>query len=148
MKNLKLASKTAILAIALSAGVMAAAPAHAAKTAAIMVVQDEALPPGATAAQVETAVLQSLSNRGWIIKARAPGSVDATYSRDGKKGFSVTINVAYSAKAMTVTHKESTGLSYDAGSQKIHANYNRWIGNLKADVARLVQNATMGVPAG
>jgi hypothetical protein len=136
----------ALFGLALVGGGMSAAPAYAARTAEMVKVENEALPSGATQAQVEAAVLKSLSDRGWTIMNRSAGKVEATYARDGRRGFSATIVVTYNKSSFSVAHKESTGLNYDAASGKIHGNYNRWINNLKADVMRLVSNAVAGVP--
>ncbi len=112
---------------------------------AVVSVENERLPAGATIAQVDQAVLTALSTRGWTITARAPGSVDAQYAR---RDFSATIRVTYTAEAFSVAYVTSEGLSYDAASGKIHPNYNRWVNNLRVDVGRFVQNAMMGVPMG
>jgi hypothetical protein len=149
---MKMKSRAAATALAVAAlggiGVVSMQPAYAARTAAMMTVTDEPLPAGATMKQVEAAVLQSLSSRSWTIKNRSPGSVDAQYGRtDSRSSFTVDITVTYTASSFSVVYKDSTGLSYDAQKGKIHANYNRWINNLKVDIVRNVNNAIQGAPA-
>src|SRR5262245_58196577 len=110
--------------------------AHAARV--LENVDNEALPPGATLAQVEQAVLTALTSRGWQITTRADGAADAQYAR---RDFSVTIHVTYSATTYSIHYVESTGLDYNAQRQTIHNNFNRWINNLRVDIPRLVQNS-------
>ncbi|MBI1358814.1 MAG: hypothetical protein GC155_00855 [Alphaproteobacteria bacterium] len=142
---MKAMTRAATFALALTAvaGLGALQPAYAARTAEIVNVENEKLPVATTAAKVEQAVLQSLSNRGWTILNRAPGKVDAQYAR---RDFSATITVTWTASAFSVMYKDSTGLSYDEGKHKIHTNYNRWVENLRTDVIRMVTNDANGVP--
>lgn len=140
-------SRVIAAALALSAmGAVGAMPAHAARTAPLVNVENEALPSGAKLAQVEAAVLQSLNNRGWTIMSRKGQTVEAQYARSGRSEFSVNITVTYSATAYSITYKDSTGLNYDPGKNQIHANYPKWIANLKLDITRMVSNAVNGVP--
>lgn len=134
-----------ILAILTAAAVLAptALDVAQAKSNVVEDIQNEPLPPGASFAQVEQAVLSALTTRGWQLLKRSSGSVDAQYAR---RDFSVTINVSYTASAFSVTYKDSNGLRYDPESRTIHQNYNRWINNLRLDIPRLVSNAALGAP--
>lgn len=148
MKSATKLSRVLAAALAFSAmgAVGAMQPAHAARTAPLVNVENEALPAGAKVGQVEAAVLQSLNSRGWTIMSRKGGVIDAQYARSGKSEFSATIQVTYSATAFSIIYKDSTGLNYDPAKNKIHANYAKWIANLKLDITRMVSNAVNGVP--
>ncbi len=132
-----------MLGLAMVGGMEAVQPAHAARTAAMVNVENEQLPIATSAKQVEAAVLQSLSNRGWTVLKRSAGRIEAQYARSD---FSANIAVAYTGSTFSITYLDSTGLSYDAAKNKIHTNYNKWISNLKNDIIRMVTNAANGVP--
>ena len=130
---------------ALFAGVLPASFDVAHALPVIENVENEALPAGATFEQVEQSVLTALTSRGWQIVSRSEGAVEAQYAR---RDFSVNIRVSYTASTFSVIYLDSVGLRYDPEDQTIHRNYNRWISNLRVDIARYVQNATMGAPIG
>lgn len=145
---MSLKSCAAALALALAAvgavGLETAQTAYAAPRASQLVnVANEPMPAGVTAQQAQMAVLQALSGRGWAVQKPSGGSVDATYAR---RDFSATITVTYSKTAYSITYKDSSGLNYNAEKGTIHPNYNKWIANLKLDIARFATNAANGIP--
>jgi hypothetical protein len=78
-----------------------------------------------TKAQVEKAILQSGTQRGWVMKKVKDGLVSAMIS---SRQHMATIEITYSAASYNITYKDSQNLDYDGVN--IHKNYNTWIRNL------------------
>ena len=91
------------------------------------------VPPGMQAAQVENAVMEALTGRGWSIAKHMPGEIDATYAR---RDFSVTIAVHYDRSQVQINYLNSSNLKYEVrnGQRWIHTNYPSWIQNLVTDI--------------
>ncbi|MDR1615337.1 MAG: hypothetical protein LBS26_07225 [Campylobacteraceae bacterium] len=78
-----------------------------------------------TQAQVEKAILQAGSQRGWQMKKVKNGVISATlYARQHM----ALVEIKYSASSYNITYKNSENLNYDGAN--IHKNYNSWIRNL------------------
>ncbi|MER3546627.1 MAG: hypothetical protein C4338_03090 [Rhodanobacteraceae bacterium] len=96
------------------------------------------VPAGVSEAQVQNAVMEALTGRGWAIARHTPGEIDATYAR---RDFSVTIAVHYDAHQVRINYLNSSNLKYEVknGVRYIHTNYPSWIQNLVTDInSRLV----------
>jgi hypothetical protein len=78
-----------------------------------------------TKAQVEKAILQAGSQRGWVMKKVKDGVISATlYARQHM----ALVEITYSAASYNISYKNSQNLDYDGVN--IHKNYNTWIRNL------------------
>ncbi|MDR2636009.1 MAG: hypothetical protein LBC08_04170 [Campylobacteraceae bacterium] len=76
-------------------------------------------------AQVEKAILQAGSQRGWLMKKVKDGVISGTLNA---RQHGATIEIKYSASSYSIVYKNSQNLNYDGVS--IHKNYNSWIRNL------------------
>ena len=82
---------------------------------------------------IETAIVRSLEDRGWMVTEKTPGRVVAKI--DVRARHSATIAISYTATTYSIAYVDSSGLDYDAKKGTIHRNYNRWIANLNNDIA-------------
>ena len=91
------------------------------------------VPAGVTYEQVQNAVMEALSGRGWTIANHKTGEIDATYAR---RDFSVTIAVHYDVHQVQINYLNSSNLKYEVkdGQRYIHTNYPSWIQNLTTDI--------------
>ncbi|MFL7010687.1 hypothetical protein [Enterovibrio norvegicus] len=83
------------------------------------------------AATVKQAILQSGSNRGWVMTEIEPGVIRGELF---VRSHSAVIDVKYSDKVYSIHYVDSDNLKYSDG--KIHRNYNRWINNLDVDIRK------------
>lgn len=96
-----------------------------------------AVKQGLSQAKVLSAIKQALLGRGWIPSNEKPGSLDATYTKSGRKGdIKATIAISYDKQNIQIKYKDSEGLDYaeSGGERTIHGNYTKWIGNLQKDI--------------
>lgn len=91
------------------------------------------VPAGIGEVQVQNAVVEALTGRGWAIANHKPGEIDATYAR---RDFSVTIAVHYDSRQIQINYLNSSNLKYEVkdGVRYIHTNYPSWIQNLTTDI--------------
>ena len=85
-----------------------------------------------TADDVRKAILRAGSRRGWVFSDEGPGKLVGTLSL---RKHQATVDVTYSEDNYDITYRDSQNLSYDAESNKIHANYNGWVQNLVKDIS-------------
>ena len=81
--------------------------------------------------QVKSAIIQSGSNRGWIMKEINPGEIRGELF---VRGHQAVIDVSYTDKTYSINYVSSNNLKYKDGT--IHRNYNRWINNLDFSIKR------------
>ena len=93
------------------------------RTLAVHNIENQAINYTLTTNQVEKAILKSGVEKGWTMKVRKPGIIDANILVRGKHKAVVEIN--YDDKTYSITYKDSDNLLYKDG--KIHRNYNKWI---------------------
>jgi len=92
--------------------------------------------------QVKKAVKTSVLNRGWTIENEKGNSFQAKYAKQtNRDNFWAKIALTYDTKQVTIKYVASEGLNYseDGGKRMIHANYNKWIGNLVKDIPIYVE---------
>ncbi|MDR2100665.1 MAG: hypothetical protein LBP40_07570 [Campylobacteraceae bacterium] len=78
-----------------------------------------------TQAQVEKAILQAGSQRGWVMKKIKNGVISATlYARKHM----ALVEISYTDSSYNIVYKNSENLNYDGSN--IHKNYNSWVRNL------------------
>jgi hypothetical protein len=90
----------------------------------------QALPPR----DIEAAIFEGCSRRGWIPTKVQSGVIDATvYLRSHL----AVVRITFDSESFTVRYLRSENLGYDRkrdGSEVIHRNYNAWVKNLTRDV--------------
>jgi hypothetical protein len=91
-------------------------------------------PPSATLNDIERAILNAGTKRGWLMRAEAPGHIVATHSRGSH---SATVDIFFDTQTYSIMYKDSANLDY--GDGRIHGTYNRWVEYLKQDIALYVQ---------
>ena len=101
----------------------------ACRTAPVLNFENEAVPPGLSAAQVHEAIVSAVPRRGWYVTLDEPGHVVARLDR---RGHSATVDIQYTSTHYSITYRESTNLKFDGTT--IHKNYNGWVLNLNKDV--------------
>ena len=91
------------------------------------------VPAGINEVQVQNAVVEALTGRGWAIANHKPGEIDAIYAR---RDFSVSIAVHYDNRQIQIDYLDSSNLKYEIkdGVRYIHTNYPSWIQNLTTDI--------------
>lgn len=82
--------------------------------------------------KVEAAVKKGAMRRGWMVKKVNNGLLEAQNNIRGKHF--VVINISYNTNGYKIMYKDSQNLNYDAESNTIHPNYNKWIANLEKDI--------------
>ena len=88
------------------------------------------------AAEVRSAIIQALNDKGWIVKEDAPGRILAevlvrTHRAD--------VAIDYSATQYSISYQNSDNLLYDGSN--IHRNYNKWIMLLQEQINRRLSEA-------
>lgn len=81
--------------------------------------------------QVKQAIIESGTNRGWIMTETKPGTMRGEYST---RSHVAVIDVEYSNKTYSINYVSSKNLNYNDG--EIHRNYNRWVNNLDVDIKK------------
>ena len=91
------------------------------------------IPTGATAADVEKAIVSSGVQRHWHVLDKNPGSILLEYA---PREFSVKVKVTYDTKVVNIAYADSSNMEYsqENGVPVIHPNYNRWVNNLAHDI--------------
>ncbi|KMV29750.1 hypothetical protein L4D00_07710 [Photobacterium swingsii] len=83
------------------------------------------------AEQVRSVILQSGTDRGWIMAETKPGTIRGEINVRTHKA---VIDIEYNAKTYSIHYVSSENLKYEDG--KIHRNYNRWVNNLDVDIKK------------
>ncbi len=82
--------------------------------------------------QVKMAIIESATNRGWVVKNAGNNEVELELDSRGHKA---SVRVPYSEKFYSILYVSSEKLKADAKGN-IHRNYNRWINNLNVDIQK------------
>ncbi|RXK12564.1 hypothetical protein CP965_08265 [Halarcobacter mediterraneus] len=85
-----------------------------------------------TTSKVERAIIKGSMKRGWVTKKIKTGLIEAKNNVRGKH--LVIVNINYNSKGYKISYKDSRNMKYDAGSNTIHKNYNKWVSNLENDI--------------
>ena len=80
---------------------------------------------------VRTTIIESLSKRRWEILQEEPGMFRAGIN---VRSHYAEIIIRYSATDLKINYVKSSNLDYNASSNKIHRNYNKWVRNIEQDV--------------
>lgn len=87
----------------------------------------------------EDRILDALHYRRWSIDDVAPGVITASlFKRDKKTDeikYGAVIRISYDENSYSIEHVESKDMRYDSEAGIIHNTYNRWVNNLRADLA-------------
>jgi hypothetical protein len=105
------------------------------RTAPIRDMNNQPVPPGASAQQVGKAILSAGNSLGWSMRQVRLGLIEGTlYIRDHV----AKVEIPYSSRSYSIRYASSTNLNYDAAKHTIHSNYNGWVQNLDNQIrARL-----------
>lgn len=82
--------------------------------------------------KVENAIKKGAMQRGWMVKKIKSGLLEAQNNVRGRH--LVVVEIEYSTTGYKIKYKDSENMKYDAQSNTIHPNYNKWIANLERDI--------------
>nr|WP_287410804.1 hypothetical protein [Pseudodesulfovibrio sp.] len=82
-----------------------------------------------TMEQVENAIIDAGTGRGWMMSTVKPGLIVATLNI---RNHQAVVDVTYDESTFDITYKNSRNLKYDG--EKIHRYYNGWIEYLEQDI--------------
>jgi hypothetical protein len=82
--------------------------------------------------QIETAIKKGALRKSWSVKKEKEGLLTATINVRGRH--IAVVSISYDAKGYKINYKDSQGLDYDASSNTIHKNYNKWITSLERNI--------------
>lgn len=83
---------------------------------------------------VKRSIIRAATALGWRVKDEGRGLLVATISR---QSHTATVDIKYSTKGYSITHKNSVDLNYDGTN--IHKRYNTWVNNLDRRIAGELQ---------
>jgi len=107
-------------------------PTHAA--APIVDIENAPVPVGLNMEQIQQRLIAGvLSRRGWTVQAAAAGHIEARLSVRSHLAF---VDITFDEATYSITYKDSHNLDYKPKKRRIHANYNKWIANLNAELQR------------
>ncbi len=93
----------------------------------VMDINNTNFPTGHTLEEVENAIINGASVKGWQMRKVEPGKMRGQLNMRGKH--QAVIDIFYTKDYYSIKYVNSMGLKYENG--KIHPNYNRWIHNLR-----------------
>ncbi|BCL76929.1 hypothetical protein JHS3_26650 [Jeongeupia sp. HS-3] len=85
--------------------------------------------------QVQAAITAGAAKRNWSVREAAPGRLEATL--DVRAKHMARVSIDYDTQAVQIRYLDSFNLNYETvsdGRVFIHPNYNKWVGNLAADI--------------
>lgn len=85
------------------------------------------VPAGNSLASVKRAVRKGMYLKEWQIRDAGSNVLEGMYLKGEK--YSITVEIEYSDKAVTIRYKDSAGLDYSGGA--IHRTYNERVLNLE-----------------
>jgi hypothetical protein len=87
-----------------------------------------------TMQKIRSVVRVGVLGRGWTVKEPGEGIVEARLDKDK---YVVIVTVAYDAKAVRITYKDSENLEYEGTgpAATIKRGYNGWVKNIEKDIA-------------
>lgn len=83
-----------------------------------------------TMKQVEKAIFEAGSGRGWVMQAKEPGVIIGNITVRGKHH--ATVKITYDETSYNIDYVSSRNLKYKNG--KIHRSYNTWVNYLDQDI--------------
>ncbi|MBY8974886.1 hypothetical protein KHP62_03635 [Rhodobacteraceae bacterium NNCM2] len=83
------------------------------------------------------AIVLAGSKRGWTFNSIAPNHLEGTLNVRGKHH--VDVDIVFDTNTYSITYRDSRGLEYDAATDTIHPNYNKWVNTLDQDIRLEVQ---------
>lgn len=106
--------------------------AHAAVP--IVDIENAPVPAGLSMEQIQQRLAAGvLGRQGWTVQAIAAGHIEARLSVRSHLAF---VDITFDEATYSITYKDSHNLDYKPKKRRIHANYNKWIGNLNAEVQK------------
>jgi hypothetical protein len=102
-----------------------------------------AIPAGQATADTLNAIKFALAKKNWVIENTLPNHVEASHSQGGH---SARIAVDSTATQVSIRYVDSVNLNFeqDGNQREIHPTYNKWVADLRSELASDVSN---GVPA-
>lgn len=94
--------------------------------------------------KVEKAIAKGAMRKGWMTKRIATGKLESRINVRGKH--LVVVDIDYNTKGYKINYKDSQNMKYDASSNTIHGNYNKWIAGLERNIN--YELAQIGVVSG
>jgi hypothetical protein len=85
------------------------------------------VPAGNTVASVKRAVRKGMYLKEWQIREAGPNLLEGLFLKGEK--YTITVEIEYTDKAVTIRYKDSAGLDYSGGA--IHRTYNERVLNLE-----------------
>lgn len=95
----------------------------------IETVSGNPIPEKLTNAQIVEAIIAGGLTRGWIIKKSESSESTLTGTLNLRRHM-VEVEIPYTKSSYSIVYKDSEGMKYFAGENKIHKKYSRWILNL------------------
>ncbi len=92
-----------------------------------------------TMASAEDAILDALRFRRWSVDEKKPGEIIASLYKYDKetqeRTYGAVIKISYNENSYNIEYVDSNRMRYNAEEGTIHNTYNRWVNNLRADLA-------------
>jgi len=100
------------------------------------------VPDGLAPKAIDKAIRLGALQRGWIISERAPGQLEATLNI---RSHQAKVAVEFDSERVVLRYLSSSNLDYaeKKGVRYIHANYEKWVRNLRQDIATQLQMAQL-----
>ena len=89
--------------------------------------------------EYKNAIIRAGLRRNWQFEEVGPGHLLGKVNVRNKHF--ATVDVTFDTEAFSINYKSSQNLNYDANSNSIHPNYNKWIQNLQNDIQQEVARA-------
>ncbi len=88
--------------------------------------------------QMEQAILDAGTSRGWLMTLQAPGKIHAELNIRSHK---VVTMLTYNPQSFAITYVDSVNM--DAKKGKIHRQYGNWVNNLRQDIRLKMNQASL-----
>jgi hypothetical protein len=115
------------------------------QNAPIHTVENHPVPAAAqklSLAEMEQAIIQAGSSRGWRFERLGQGSLRATQRHPN--GYDAVVDVTFNQTAYNIRLNSTTGLRQRDGT--IHPHYNLWVRNLEKDIEDRLHAAGIARP--
>jgi hypothetical protein len=120
-----------------------AGPAAAALTDPVEDFVNQPVPPlqgkALTSSEVRDAIVAAATARQWKIDYVRAGALIGRLNVAGRH--LAEVSITYSPERYSVVYRDSVNLNYRSSDRSIHANYNKWVGQLVEAI-----NASLGKP--
>lgn len=84
-------------------------------------------------AAMERAITEGARERGWTLIKEGEGKMEATLK---VRSHVAVVTILYNAQGYKINYKSSQNLEYNPSNGTIHSNYQSWVRNLDASIAR------------